>query len=52
MAFGQAPLNRADKGTRPLVKDLLVYCSAVSISLAAAVALMNGVPADLLLASL
>ena len=39
------------KGWRPLLAGLLFYCSTVSISVAAAAALVGGVSADLLLAS-
>ncbi|MDP1954106.1 MAG: hypothetical protein Q8K71_06480 [Polaromonas sp.] len=35
----------------PVVKGLLVYCSSVSISVAAAAALVTGVPAEFLLGS-
>jgi len=51
MAFGKTILNDAAGRARPLLPGLLVYCSTVSLSVAAAAALVSGVPAELLLAS-
>lgn len=51
IVFNKTVLNDAAWGARPLLAGLLVYCSTVSLSVAAAVALISGVPAELLLAS-
>ncbi|MDP3357472.1 MAG: hypothetical protein Q8M51_16620 [Polaromonas sp.] len=44
------PLSGAERWL-PVVKGLLVYCSSVSLSVAAAAALVSGVPAEFLLGS-
>lgn len=49
IAFDQAAPGAA--GTRPLLAVVLIYCSTVAISVAAAAALVSGVPAEVLLAS-
>jgi len=51
IVFGKTVLNDAARRARPLLAGLLVYCSTVSLSVAAAAALISGVPAELLLAS-
>ncbi len=52
MSFDR-PLSTSGRGRlSPLAKGLLVYCTTVSICVAAAAALVKGVPADVLLASL
>lgn len=51
IAFGTAAPSAAAKRELPLFAGLLVYCSTVSLSVAAAAALVSGVPAELLLAS-
>ena len=51
IAFRTAAPSAAANTARPLFAGLLVYCSTVSLSVAAAAALVSGVPAELLLAS-
>jgi hypothetical protein len=48
---GQTVPTAAAHGARPLLAGLLVYCSTLTISVAAAATLVSQVPAELLLVS-